>query len=261
VITMKRLVTLITAFCLVAGSVADAGVAIITGTGTGGSQGNTSTGVGSTITLTFSSAIPAGSLVVANISFRNSSTTAYTCVDTKLNTYQAGAGVTVNAYGVQMVYSVTANALTTSDTITCTVPGTANRGLIVAAFSGVAATPFDSASVTGSAAGVTTIGPVGPTGTLACNTTAGEVVVAGLGYGNAITGGAEDATFISLGTNDVSQGTHMAYKIVNANTAVTYSPTYTETASNWVAQLQGFKAASCTGAAIKRGLLLTGVGQ
>lgn len=128
------------------------------------------------------------------------------------------------------------------------------------AYNGAATSTQYDVGGSGAAGSATALGPLSATGTLACNTTAGEVVVAFIGANNTITLTTESTGFTTLVTDNTAEAINVAQVIVNSNASQTYSPNLVQApASGWAGLSTGFKAATCTGSA-KHGLLLTGVG-
>lgn len=261
---MKRLVALTAALCLVA-SPALAGIAKIVGSGTGGTIGKF---VGAaSMTFSPSAAVPAGSvIVIAVASFTNSNTIA--CTDDATggsNTYTSIASVQgVTNTQTTMLYGQIARALTTSNIVTCTQSsGNANNLLYALGFSGALASPFDAVITGFNASAVTSVGPLPSLGPLACNTTAGEVVVAMFVSKNSLTLTTESTGFTTIVTdNGANEAMNLAIDIVNSNASLTYSPTLTQSpATGWSGAAAGFKAATCSGAARKSTLSLLGVGE
>jgi hypothetical protein len=260
-ISVKRFIALFAAFCLSV-SPAFAGITQIVGTGTGGNIGAAGSNTASqTVTIATSGAVsvPTGSLVVVTVGYRGTTTTG--CKDNANNTsFTAGTNFTAGGWSVQVYYYIVGATAYTSGTttITCTAGAAQNMAIIASAWSGAAATPYD----VGATANATSVAPnsVGPTATLACNTTAGELVIGSMTNGSGVAFSSEGSGFTSMGTLASQQETHSAYQIVNSNAAVTYAPSYAAS-STWLGRVDTFKATSCVAAAGKGGLLLTGVGR
>jgi len=239
---------------------AQAGVAIIAGSGTGGQLANgTSTGT-TTVVGTTTASVSAGSLIVVGVGIRNINFTS-ACTDTAGNTYTLAVNKGVGGGDAVIYYSYTTSVLSSGATITCTNSNTSGKGLIAVAFSGSDPTPLDAATPVGTTGSGTAIS-VGPTGTLSCPTPSGggncEALV-GFYQTSATAATTEDAAFTDLGTLTAnSSNVHMGYKLVTANTAITYAPTNTNSGT-WVAVLGAFKSA--TGALTVHNLSSAGAGK
>jgi hypothetical protein len=262
---MKRLVALITAFCLIA-QPAWAGWTVVTGGGAGGTIGTATGGAVVAMTFTVSATVPVGSLVVIGVAIRSNSQDITGCVDTSGNTYaRAGTLQTGGTIASETVYyAYVGTALTNGvSTITCTqsVANSQNR-LYAMAFTG-AQTPtannYDLNQSVGSTS-ASTLGPLPATGALGCNSTNGNLLFVDVSASNAITVTAESTGFTNVVTENTFQGTHIAYQITSTNASVTYNPTETQPSGQYEAQITNFKAASCN-ASTSHGLLLRGVGQ
>jgi len=262
---MKRLIALLTAFCLVA-SPALAGWTFITGGSSGGTLGRV-TGATSPMVVTVSANVPVGSLIVVPFAIRgNEDITG--CVDSAGNTYaRAGAfhqGVSGGA-GETIYYAYATTALTNgSSTISCTEnAANAQNVMLPVAFSGAqspTANNYDTNQFAGSSTG-TSVGPLPATGTLGCNSTNGNLLVAYMVASNALTLTTESTGFTNQFTDGGNEASHLAWQVTSTNATVTYSPTLSQSASaSWVGQITNFKAASCI-AATGHNLLTLGVGD
>lgn len=258
---MKRII-LAALFALGLNGPALAGITQITGSGTGGAIGTANAAAGgTTVVVTTNVAVPPGSLIAIALGVRTAGSYSG-CTDSAGNTYATPLNKTTTGQTTSTTYSYTTVNLPSGGTITCTSPNTSNKGMIAAAFSATDSSPLDAASATPTNGSGTTIS-VGPTGTLACPSVSGncELLFAAwsdLGIGT-IT---EDANFTNLGTQTGNSGnTHAAFKLVTANTAVSYSAGNT-TSNNWAAYLQAFKAATGGGGpTLQGGTLLRGAGR
>lgn len=262
---MKRLIALLTAFCLVAGP-ALAGITPLTGT----TNALLSTGTeASSVNVTLTSAAttvdaPIGTFFVIAVTQRTASTITSCGDSVNGSVYSLAGSAVVNGAAVEWLYYYqTTVDVPIGTTFSCTFPSASNgKSMIIAGFTAMAtSSQADGTPTTGT--GTWTSGSpftIGPTGTLACNTSAGEIVIAGTALASNVTW-TEDAAFSHVSSQTANAFEQLAYKIVNANTAVSYSPTATATAAAYAGELQGFKAATCAAAAINHGLLLTGVGQ
>lgn len=259
---MKRLVALFALACLIA-SPAFAGITALNGGGTGGTFATGSDNATSTTVTTAATtvAIPAGSLSIIFAGQRaGAGVTINSCTDSAGNTYSSGASTnsTSNAT-VRIFYSITTSNLPIGGTASCTYSSLASiKTISLMAFSGAAASPFDvSVNASASSTGSITIGPVPAAGNLACNASAGEVVVSVIAMLNGALPSAL-GSFTSLG---YQSNQFAAYQIVNSNAAVTFTPTLNGASGNWASQLQGFKAAVCLAGGGNHGLLLSNVGN
>ena len=253
---MKRLIALITAICLIS-SPALAGITPLSGTtngllASGNSAGTTTISTGATTVDA-----PIGTMLVLSVSYR--STGAISCTDSlgTHNTYNSPLGQTTFSTSVKMFYSVVTQDNPIGTTYSCSAATSAQFGVVVSAWSGAAASPYD----TGVTAGSSTAslgGTVGPTSTLACNSSAGELATA-IEASVSSTFSSQPGGWSDYGVA-LSDSSHPAFQILNSNAAISYSPTYTGTTSAWQGQIMTFKAASCVSSA-PHGLLLTGVGQ
>lgn len=249
---MKRPVGIALGLCLVA-SPALAGVAIINGGGTNGlaASGTCNSGASCPTTTTVVSSattvdIPVGSLVVAGSAVRSANNGCASVTDSAGNTYTIGANK--GSGGVQsasLIATITTIDLPIGSTFTCTtVAGvTTNRGIMVAAFSGVASQDVSGTST--STSGTGTVQSI--TGnTLACPGGGAncEVVVnvwsnRTLGAQSSQTAGFTQFGCLTLNNANVC----MAYEIVSAVTAQNYTSTNANSDS-WAMLQFAFQATS-----------------
>ena len=235
-------------------------ISIISGSDTGGALGHTNVSGSTTVVVTTTATVSSGNLIVIMCVGGNLTWTAAS--DSAGNTYSAVAATSyASPIAARQFYTIATNTLSSGGTITCTAnSASGNKTAVAAAFSGLAASPLDSASVsqTGSSGTYTE----GPTGTLTYP--GGVNVEVLLGMIEANTGGTptNDASFTSLGTFNNGGGTQapgaFGYKIVSANTPITYAPT--GTSATYVGQLGAYKGTG-TVTSVFHGLSATGAGQ
>lgn len=243
-------------------SPASAGIAQIVGSGTGGNIGTQQNNSTSPIVITTNTSVPAGSLIVVGLGMRANNTFS-SCTDSAGNTYSAPTNKQASQ-STAYSYSVTSSTLASGGTISCASGSTLSRGAIALAFSGSDPTPLDAASATPTT-GTGTAVSVGPTGTLACPTPSGggncEVLV-GVFSDQNIGTVTEDAAFTNAGTlTTISANTHVGFKFVTTNTAVTYAPTASG-GGTWSALLPAFISASGGGGGtVFHGLSAIGAGK
>lgn len=202
----------------------------------------------SSLTMTTSGAIPAGSLALVFIEINKSTAISVSSVSDGTNSYTLARTSTwdVNTFVTYEIwYKANASAVGSGATITATLSATAgNTNLIAAAYvTGVlTSSPLD--KVNSGTTGCSGLSPnSGSTGTL---TIANEIVFGGTGgYVSPVTAAVisvESSGFTQL-HNVVGSSTrflnHTAYRIVNATTAQTYNPT-----------VGGSATASCFGTVI-----------
>ena len=249
---MKRLLAyFVAAALLVAAGPAFAGTAIINGGGTGGqiATGSQAAG-GNTVTSSASTVdVPIGSLVEIGAA-ENVTSSSYTgCTDSAGNNY--GANISSNANGLAgtttRTWLITTIDAPIGTTWTCTSASTAIKGIMVAAWSGAAASPFDLSATPTTGSG--TVASIGPTGTLACPGGGAncEVLVAVWNHDNITGQTGLTSGFTYLGSNG-SNGTNlsMAYEIVSATTAQSFQATNGNSGA-WVMKMDAFKAATSGG--------------
>jgi hypothetical protein len=184
-----------------------------------------------TMTITTTAAIPAGSLAFVATSFNKSgSTIAVSSVSDGTNSYSlaksAGWDAT-NADAAELWYKENAAAVGSGATITITYSTTASSGAISAAGYCTGILASGSLDSTNSAQyAPSTAFSSGATATLA---QAKELIIGALGFYNANATVTEGSGFTLL--VDLNQGSgaflhvHLAYQIVNATTAINYQPT------------------------------------
>lgn len=219
----------------------------------------------STITTVTSSAstvdVPVGSLVYISTTVRANSN-ASSCTDTAGNTYSAPVQKLAGTNNQSVIFSW---AITTIDapigtTWTCNNASTTAKGIQVAAFSGAASSPLDAASAT-PASGTGTVQSVGPTGILACPGGGSNCEVLIANWTNRSTGAqsSQTAGFTNFGCNTSNFANMcMAYEIVSATTAQSYSST-NASSDGWAIFLEAFKTA--TASITNCSLLTLGVGS
>ena len=265
---MKRLAALFAAFCLIASPALATTISQIAGAGTGGSLGTGTTGAGNVqfSTSAMSANVPAGSLIVVTVSHRSGTTTGWSCTDTATvpNTYSVVGPVASNTTtGTAIFYAIagaSGNFVSGTTVVKCTLAAAQNGAINVYAFSGVNATPLDQSGNNGAGSAATALSPVpaAATAALACNSTAGEVVVGNLIGQNALTNG-------GIGTGwtagPVLQDSISAWQILNSNAGVQWINSVTQTSGAWEGQVAVFKTATCGSGVTVHGLLLIGVGQ
>lgn len=251
---MKGLLAFALGLCLSA-SPALAGLAIINGGGTGGLIANGTCNSGSscptTTTLVTAAStvdVPVGSFVFMMTVIRANSAGVTGCVDSAGNSYSSGSNkTTTGAQSLNWNYGITTIDAPSGTTWTCTTVSTASRGLMVAAFSGAAASPHDASSAT-PLNGTGTVMPVSPitTGTLSCPGGGAncEVLIAPWTNHNMGAQSAQTAGFTQFGcvTANSSNGC-LAYEIVSATTAQSYTSTNANS-DVWAMALEGFTAAT-----------------
>lgn len=148
------------------------GFALIPGTATNGAQTDLAYDASSNLTLHLTSSVPAGSLMLMPMTNTNSGccSPGFTCTDTKGNSWTSlGFPDAVSAAAIQLMWTVTASSMTTSDSVNCPeIAGGPAGGTVGAliAFSGPNTTQPD-ASTEGdcgfSNCNSLTIGPTGAT--------------------------------------------------------------------------------------------------
>ena len=261
---MKRLIALLTAFCLLGSPALASGLTALNGGGTGGAFASTSvsTAVASITSGATTVDIPVGSLGVIFVGWRAGAGVSITsCSDTAGNTWSSGAVSNSQSNATTRIYyTVSTIDMPIGTTFTCNLSSASSsiKAVEVMAFSGPAASPFDAnANASGSSTGAITVGPVPSAGTLACNGTSDEVVVSVVSMLN----GAAPTNLGSFTSLGYISDMFAAYQIVNSNVAVSFTPTLTGSSGNWSAQIQGFKASTCPASAANHTLLLMGVGQ
>lgn len=216
---------------------------VTTGIGTPVQLGTATSASVQTNTLTTINAVPAGGVIFVTACFVKSTTiNISTITDTNGNTYQSAVSAGWSATGVEnqeLWYAVCTSGMSSGATITITLsatPNPTNPWPMAAGYcTGLIATPLDKTS---SAKLETGTGAVS-SGTTAALTQAKELVIGALGwYASAAPGITEDATFTALASIDGGPSNHlvsrMAYKIVNATTAVSYVPTVASAVSGGV---------------------------
>ncbi len=238
-----------------------AGIAQIVGSGTGGNIGSNTNNTTSPIVITTNVSVPAGSLIVVGLGLRANNSFS-SCSDSAGNTYSTPV-MKQASQTTAYCYSYTTNTLSSGGTISAASSVTNSRGAIALAFSGSDPTPLDAASATPTTATSTAVS-VGPTGTLACPSPSGggncEVLV-GIFSDSNIGTVTEDAAFTNAGTVTTSSAnTHMAFRLVTTNSAVTYAPTASG-GGTYAAMLQAFKSATGGGGATVQNRSLLGVGN
>lgn len=252
----KLLACLATAALLVAASPAFAGIAIINGGGTGGLIGSGSCASGgscpTTTTVTSSAStvdVPAGSFVYIGITTRATNAGYTGCTDSAGNSYSTGANKSnpPTAQTLQWNWGITTIDAPIGTTWKCTTGGsTLNRGIMVAAFSGVASSSFHDAASAAATAGSGTVMSVGPTGTLSCPGGGANCEVLLTSWSNHNTGAqsAQTAGFTQFGCITAnSANICMAYEIVSATTAQSYTSTNANS-DVWAMSLDGYVAAT-----------------
>lgn len=216
-----RLLALALGLCLVVSPAFAAAITQISGTGTGGAISNVTYSASSPLTSTTTADIPPNSLAVAIVQSIATGST-LSCSDSFGNTWQAAAnaGSGTNAQ-TQMWYSLTTNDIPNSSTIPCT-SSVLGGGFTVQLLAFSNATAFDTAPTGTSGAGTSTT--IGPTATLACPSggTGCDVCVSGVMWqtSGTIT---SDAAWTATGNNGVSGNWANGFKIVNANTALSFT--------------------------------------
>jgi hypothetical protein len=248
---IKRFLALIIV-CLALGSgPALAGLAIINGGGTGGliAQGSNNSTITTVTSAPSTVDVPANSFVFIAETSRSTNGGFTSCTDSAGNSYSSGANKSnpPTAQTLQWNYGITANDAPIGTTWTCTAVVTTAKGIMVAAFSGAAATPHDAASATPTA-GNGTVMSVGPTGTLSCPGGGANCEVLLAAWSNHNTGAqsAQTAGFTQFGC--IANGTNfanicMAYEIVSATTAQSYTSTNANS-DVWAMALEAFKAST-----------------
>lgn len=147
-----------------------------------GSNATTGTVVTS-LAITLSSGVAAGSLILVAIANHNSAAFVPDAVtDTAGNTYTIVSAANSNAVTANLAYCANAAALSAGNTITVTYSTTRHIAMRAYSVSGAAASAFDQSAT--NAAGSGTSASVGPTGT---TTQANELVFAVFGYQNSKT--------------------------------------------------------------------------
>lgn len=227
---------------LAAGPGFAASITQISGTGTNGAIANVAFNGGSSLSLTTTATIPPGSEIIIPV---GGTATDFSASDPVNGSYGAGQPININSTASVKILSIyTTGSLASGSTIT--VSGTGVSGGLLAsafAFSFTANVPFDSASTTqvGSASGTATVGPTGtlngPCGTSGCELLIGAV------FRKTSSTLTNDTNFTSMGQGNGSSAFAAGFKIVNANTPVSYVPSWSG-ASVWAGQIQGFKAAA-----------------
>lgn len=250
----KSIAFILGAFLALAPLPALAGIAIINGGGTGGLVANGSNNGGGTTVVTAASTVdvPVGSFVFMVTTVRSTSAGITGCADSAGNA-TTGGGNKTNPPANQTLnwnYGITTIDAPIGTTWTCTSITTTSKGIMVAAFSGAAASPHDAASAT-PAAGSGTVMSAGPTGTLSCPGGGAncEVLIApwtnhNTGAQSAQTGGFTQFGCIPGSTNNAN--VCMAYEIVSATTAQSYTSTNANS-DVWAMTLEGFTAATVGG--------------
>lgn len=231
-------------------------IAKIAGTGTGGNialQG----GSGASISATTNVAVPAGSFIVFALSIRTTSgTNAVTSgQDTAGNTYTCINTIALNANG-GLCYSNTTVTLPLGGSIQGNFNVTGLCDIIGSAWTNVASSPLDAASVAPTSGAGTSMN-LGTTGTLALGGS-NELLIA---FESMNTGGTQTDSggWTDMGTSGSNQA-HLAAQLVTATTGV--NDTVSSTVSNtWSGDLVGFKSASSGGAAPVCSLETMGVGD
>lgn len=259
---MKRLLSLALIAWGALSLPASAGLTQIVGSGTGGNIGSNTIGSGgTTIVITTNAAAAAGSLIVVGMGIRAGSTWT-SCTDSASNTYTISANKTGTGVTAGQAWSVLGSTLASGGTITCTNSNTSSKSAIALAFNNPDAAPRDAASATPTS-GSSTTPTVGPTGTLSCPAVSGncEVLTAFFIY-SPTASVTEDAAFTNAGTLTANaSNTHMAFKLVTVNTAVTYSPTNANSGA-WASTLEGFIGVSGGGGGTTfHGLSAMGAGK
>lgn len=262
---MRKLLAALLTWALLASSPAFAGIAIISGTGTNGAQDDWSFSGTSSVTQTLTASVAANSLIVVIASTNTNGVTSvgFTCTDSKSNTYTVGTLAAQTSEAIQILWTVTASPMTTSDTVTCT-QGSSQTGLaaMIMSWSGInTSTPLD-VQITADSGGANQSSlTVGPTGTLACPGGGAncDLSICGVMWpvnGTPIT---TDAAYIRIGTSNTGVPWMFGYKLISSTTAA-QSCTASSTASNHVSgAIAVFKAASGAATVSKRSLL--GAGQ
>lgn len=258
---MKRILAAL-ALLLIFSVPAYSAVALINGGGTGGllASGTNNSTITTVVTAATTVDAPIGSLITIGLGVRTGASTYTGCVDTAGNTYStpinksSGGGESAS-----FSYALTTIDLPIGSTFTCTSAATGSKGIMVAAFSGAAASPLDAASATPTAGNGTAVS-VGPTGTLACPASGNCEVLIGFFATFAAASVTEDAAFTTFGSLTANaSNTHMAYKIVAVNTAITYAPT-NATSGFWAAFLEAFVQSTAV-SAVYHGLSSAGAGK
>jgi hypothetical protein len=257
---MKLFLALFATFCLIT-SPALAGITALSGT-TNGLLATGTTAATSVTSAATTVDIPSGSLIIISAAYRAASGT-LSCTDNlgTHNTYNNAAAQAVYGTTTQTFYAYTTQDTPSGTTFTCNSTGASvNFSIIASAWTGAATSSQYDTGVTAGNSTASSPGPVGPTSTLACNSSAGELMIVSVGFTSTLTLTTEGSGFTLVSGPLGSDALRQVFQIVNSNAAVTYSPTFSGT-SAWMMQLQGFKAATCNASAAKHSLLLTGVGE
>lgn len=242
---MRRLLATCLAL-LLAVTPAWAAITQISGTGPSGTLAgiNYTTALNNSQSIT--AAVGAGNLIVILVQSYDTSPT-FSCSDAASNTYQKAPNGAFRANAATEIwYSLTTNNLSNGAAIQCSASvHTGGFTTEILGFSGAAASPYD-VSPTGTS-GSGTSATVGASPTLTCpgSGTGCEVCVSGVIWNSngTIT---SDATWTAIGNNATVGSWANGFKIVNANTALSFTGSTTATAA-FAGAMACFQAAASGG--------------
>lgn len=195
--------------------------------------------------------IPAGALVFIHLANRAASPSNFnTCTDSSGNSYSTnlvGKAVPSTAQAMQWSWIVAPSIIPAGTTWSCLNAQTVGKGIMVAAWTGSAASPHDAgaaiAAINGASGGVQNIGP---TGTLACvgGGSGCELLVVPWTNHNTGTQSLQTAGFVNFGCNTSNFANMcLAYEIVSVTTPQSYTSTNSNT-DQWAMAIEPFEAST-----------------
>ena len=213
--------------------------------GTPADCGNAATSSAQTsLSVTLSSAIAAGSLILVEISNHNSGTVVPDSVtDSAGNTYTLISAANSSAVSATLAYCVNASALASGATVTANFPSSRNAAMRVRSVGGMAtSSAFDVSAINASGSG--TSASVGPT---SATSQADELIYAVFAYQNSrtFTAGSGYTAGAQTESTTTIRGVVAEWKIVSTTGAQTPDGTW-DTSATYAAVVATFKGATAT---------------